>query len=272
MSTSAARAWLGRGLLVVAATLAGGCANVRPGADETASWPPEKLYAQAKEELSSGNWAAAVKSLEKLESRYPFGRWAQQAQLDTAWAHYREGDPVAALAEIERFIRLYPNHPYMDYALYLRGLINFNENRGLFARLGGQNLSERDLKAAREAFDTFKQLVQRYPDSRYAADAELRMQFLLDSIAAGEVTIARYYFRRGAHVAAVNRAKGVVEQYQQSPAVEEALYILVRSYDALGLVQLRDDARRVLVRSFPDSAYERRGFASDDRSWWQFWK
>ena len=273
MSTDCARAWLARCLVLMTLACVGACASLRGGeVDETVSWPAEKLYAQAKDELNSGNWAAAIKSLEKLEARYPFGRWAQQAQLDTAWAHYREGDAPSALAEIERFIRLHPNHAYMDYALYLRGLINFNENRGIFARLGGQNLSERDLKAAREAFDTFKQLLQRFPESRYAADAELRMRFLLNSMAEGEVLIARYYFRRGAHVAAINRAKGVVEQYQQAPAVEEALYILMRSYEALGLSALRDDTQRVLATNFPNGTLQRRGLRADSGSWWQFWR
>ena len=256
----------------MAAILVGACGSTRPAADETASWTAEKLYAEAKDELNRGNWPAAIKQLEKLESRYPFGRFAQQAQLDTAWAHYREGDSVSALAEVERFIRLHPNHPYMDYAMYLKGLINFNENRGFFARLGGQNLSERDLKAAREAFDSFKQLIERFPDSRYAADAELRMRFLVNSIASGEVSIARYYLSRGAHVAAASRAKDVVEHYQQTPAVEEALFILVRAYDALGLPKLRDDTMRVLRQNFPDSSLASRGFASSDRSWWKFWQ
>lgn len=263
---------MARCLLSVAVLSAGACSATRPSQDETIAWPAEKLYAEAKDELNRGNWPAAIKLLERLESRYPFGRYAQQAQLDTAWAHYREGEAASALTQIERFMRLHPNHAYLDYALYLRGLVNFNENRGFFANLGGQNLSERDLKAAREAFDSFKQLVERFPDSRYAGDAELRMQFLLGSIAAGEVSIARYYFSRGAYVAAVNRAKDVIEQYPQAPAVEEALYILVRAYDALGLAALRDDTKRVLERNFPNSAYMARGFAVNQPSWWQFWK
>lgn len=261
-------------ITLLALPLAGGLTGcgTTSGPDQTAGWSADKLYAEAKEEISSGNWQPAIKLLEKLESRYPFGRWSQQAQLDTAYAYYKDSDPANALATLDRFVRLHPNHERMDYVLYLRGLVNFNENQGLFAKLGGQDLSERDLKAARDAFDSFKQVVTRFPESRYAEDARLRMAYLVNAMAAGEVHIARYYFRRGAHVAAVNRAKNVVQQYQQVPAVEEALYILVRSYEAMGLPELRDDARRVLQTNFPDSTFLARGFAARDRSWWQFWR
>lgn len=271
MSTLLARQ-MARCLIIVAALASAGCGTSRLGPDETLSWSPEKLYAEARDELRSGNWASAIKLLEKLESRYPFGRFGQQAQLDIAWAHYREGDQANALANIDRFIRQYPNHAALDYALYLKGLINFNENRGLFARFGGQDLSERDLKAARESFDTFKQLVARFPESRYAADAEARMRYLVNSMATGEVSIARYYYSRGAYVAAVNRAKAVVEQYPQAPAVEDALVILARSYDGLGLVDLRDGAERVLKLNFPDSPAPGRALAERSRRWWQIWK
>lgn len=271
MSTSFSRL-LASGLLVIAALVAGGCGTTRIGPDETLSWTPEKLYAEAREELRSGNWASAVKLLEKLEARYPFGRFAQQAQLDIAWAYYRENDQGNALASVDRFIRQYPNHAALDYALYLKGLINFNENRGLFARLGGQDLAERDLKAARESFDTFKQLISRFPDSRYAADAKARMGYLVNSMASGEVAIARYYFTRGAYVASANRAKAVVEQYPQAPAVEDALVIMARSYEGLGLPELRDGAQRVLTLNFPESTAPARALSARQARWWQIWK
>jgi outer membrane protein assembly factor BamD len=247
------------------------CSSVDPP-DPTLGWTPEQLYAEARDEMRSGNWAAAVKTLEKLEARYPFGRWAQQAQIDTAWVHFKDNERALSLAAIDRFTKLHPNHPALDYVLYLKGLVNFNEQQGLFARLGSQDLSERDQAAAREAFDAFKELVTRFPDSKYVPDAEARMQYLVNSMARGQVHIARYYFRKGAYVAAANRAQEVVRQYQQAPAIEEALYVLVRSYEKLGLDDLRADAERVMQRNFPDSELLTKGLPEDDRRWWQVWR
>ena len=240
--------------------------------DTTFGWTPERLYAAAKEEMAMGNWAAAIKQLERLEARYPFGKWAQQAQIELAYAHYRDNERALALATIDRFLKLYPDHPALDYVYYLKGLVNFNEQEGFMARLGGQDLAERDLQAAREAFDAFKVVVTRFPESKYAADAEARMRYLVNAMATGQVRIARYYFMRGAYVAAANRAQEVVRQYQQAAAVEEALYILWQSYDRLGLVDLRDDTARVLERNFPQSELMRKGLTADDRRWWQVWR
>jgi outer membrane protein assembly factor BamD len=240
--------------------------------DVTLAWTPDKLYAQAKSELDSGTFETALKTLEKLESRYPFGRWAQQAQIDTAYAHYKQGDQVAGLLAVDRFMRLHPNHESIDYAHYLKGLINFNENRGFFANWGGQDLSERDLKAAREAYDAFRELSVRFPTSKYAPDSLQRMGYLLNSIAQGEVHIARFYFLRGAHLAAANRAQAVVKQFDTTPAVEEALYIMVRSYEELGLTDLSDAADRVLRKNYPKSEFYLTGLKRETRSWWQVWR
>jgi outer membrane protein assembly factor BamD len=231
----------------------GGCAT--SDYDPTANWTAERLYADAKEELGSGNWAAAVKALQKLESRYPFGRYAQQAQLDLAWAHYKEGERAEALVAVDRFIRLHPAHERLDYAFYLKGLINFNSREGLIARMAGQDLSERDQQASREAYEAFKQVITRFPQSRYAEDSLARMKFLVNAMAAGEVHIARYYYSRGAYVAAVNRAQDVVSNYKQTPAMEEALNLMIISYDKLGLAELRDDTLRVMERTFPQSRF-----------------
>jgi outer membrane protein assembly factor BamD len=255
----------------IAALLVAGCSTKEPP-DPTLSWSPERLYADARDDMEGGRWDAAIKTLEKVESRYPFGRWAQQAQIDTAYAHYRQGDRALALAATDRFLKLYPNHDSLDYVYYLRGLINFNEQQGWIARLGGQDLSERDLKAARDAFDAFKQVVTRFPASRYAADSEARMKYLVNAMASGEVHIARYYFRSGAYVAAVNRAQNAIRSYPQAPAIEEALYILMASQDRLGLADLRDDTRRVLERNFPNSPWLAGSGAADDRRWWQIWR
>jgi outer membrane protein assembly factor BamD len=245
-----------RALLIAAALpialvgCAGGLAQ-----DKTLGWSAEQLYADAKDEMNSGNWATAISVLEKLESRYPFGRFAQQAQIDTAYARWKEGEPALALAAIDRFIKLYPNHENIDYVLYLKGLINFNDRSSLFTRFTGEDLSERDPKAAREAFDTFQELVNRFPNSKYASDASARMRYLLDMLASNEVHVARFYMRRGAVLASVNRAQAVVRQYQDTPAVEEALAIMVKGYRQLGLEDLSNDARRVLQATYPQSIY-----------------
>ena len=243
-----------------------GCASDSLAKDETLGWSADKLYAEAKDEMSSGNWGAAVKLLEKLESRYPFGRYAQQAQIDTAYAHWKEGENVLALAAIDRFTKLYPNHERIDYVLYLKGLINFNDQSNLFTRFTGEDLSERDPKAAREAFDSFKELISRFPNSSYAADASSRLTYLINMLAANDVHVARFYFRRGAVLAAVNRAQSVVKQYQEAPAIEEALAIMVAGYEQLGLTELSADARRVLQKNFPESGYLKTAYDPKTRS------
>ena len=244
---------LSAALAVAVAVALGGCASSEY--DPTANWSADRLYADAKDELGSGNWAAAVKALQKLESRYPFGRYAQQAQLDLAFASYKEGERAEALVAVDRFIRLHPIHERLDYAFYLKGLINFNSREGLIARMAGQDLSERDQQASREAYESFKQVATRFPESRYAEDSVARMKFLVNSMASGEVHIARYYYSRGAYVAAVNRAQDVVAIYKQTPAVEDALHLMVICYDKLNLTELRNDTVRVLERTFPQSRY-----------------
>jgi outer membrane protein assembly factor BamD len=240
-------------------------------ADETRNWSAAKLYAEARSELAGGNFDKAISLFEKLESRYPFGTYAQQAQMEVAYTHYRQEEQAQALAAVDRFIKLHPDHPNVDYMYYLRGLINFNDKVGMFEFLAQQDPSERDPKAAREAFESFKQLVERFPNSIYAKDARDRMGYLLNAIAQHEVHVAKYYLRRGAYVAAANRAQATVRDYPDAPAIEEALYIMVRAYDALGLTQLRDDANRVFKKNFPNSEYPTGG-PRKPKSWWQFWR
>lgn len=241
--------------LVFLAVLMTGCAADMAARDETINWTADRLYAEAKDEMSAGNWAQAITLLQKLESRYPFGRYAQQAQIDTAYAHWKDNELGLALAAVDRFLRLYPNHESVDYVLYLKGLINFNDRATLFTSVSGEDMAERDPKAAREAFDTFKELVARFPNSKYAEDAAARSRFLINVLAQNDVHVARYYLRRGAHLAAVNRAQTVVKQFQDAPAVEEALAQMVHGYEALGLEQLSKDARRVLEANYPKSGY-----------------
>jgi outer membrane protein assembly factor BamD len=258
--------------MLLLAALAG-CGLLPEQIDETKDWSAQRLYTAAKSELAEGNYERAIKLFERLEARYPYGPYAQQAQLEVAYAYYKDNEPASAIAAADRFIKLYPNHPHVDYAYYLKGLANFVEERGLLAGLGSQDMSERDPKAARESFDAFKELVTRFPDSKYTADALARMRYLVNALASHEVHVARYYFKRGAYVAAANRGKYVVEHYPQAPALEEALYLMAMSYDRLDLPDLRDDALRVLKHNFPNSPYLTGQDPRKDkeRPWWQFW-
>jgi len=255
---------------LIAALLVGGCGLLPEQVDETAGWNAQQLYSEAKASMSEGGYDRAIQLFEKLEARYPYGRYAQQAQLEAAYAYYKSGESALALAAADRFIKLHPNHPHVDYAYYLKGLVNFNEDLGLLAGLANQDLSERDPKGARDAFDSFRELVTRFPASRYAEDSRQRMQYLVNSLAQHEVHVARYYYNRGAYVAAINRAQAAVLNFPEAPANEEALFLLVKSYDALGMSELRDDSERVMRTNFPDSAYFKGG-AQDDRPWWQLW-
>lgn len=245
----------------------GGCGLLPDLKDETAGWSADKLYKEAHDELSSGNYTRASKLFETLESRYPYGRLAQQAILENAYASYRSGDSAAAAAACDRFIRTYPNHPNVDYAYYLKGLAFFREDQGLLGYVYESDPSEREPKGMREAFDAFKDLVAKYPQSRYASDAQARMRFLTNTLAMYEVKVGRYYYNRGAYVAAVNRAQLALTNYPRTPATEDALDLLVQSYHQLGLTQLRDDAVRIMKSTFPDSHY----YAESRRPWWKIW-
>lgn len=246
-----------------------GC-NTTP-VDQTAGWSPNRIYSEATDERNAGAYDKAIVLYEKLEGRAAGTPLAQQAQLDKAYTHYKAGEQAQALATLTRFARLHPASPATDYALYLRGLINFNDNLGLFGSIARQDLSERDQKAAKESFEAFRELVTRFPESRYTPDARSRMAYIVNSLAQYEVHVARYYFKRGAHVAAINRAQQALSDYPQAPAQEEALFILMQSYDALGMSQLRDDARRVMLANYPKSEFLTQGFKSAQDPWWKLW-
>ena len=256
-------------VVVLAAWLTSGCGSTAK--DDTAGWNADKLYAEAKDDMSSGGYDRAIKSLERVEGRAAGTLLAQQAQIDLAYSYWKTGERAQALSTLDRFIRLNPSSPALDYALYLRGLVNFNDDLGLFGNLSRQDLSERDQQASRDAYQSFKQLTDQFPQSRYAADARTRMDYIVNALAAYEVHVARYYYRRGAYVAAVNRAQQALLEFQRAPAIEEALFIMARSYDRLGLESLRDDADRVLRQNFPNSPYLTGEGPPSNRSWWQFW-
>ena len=256
-------------VLALAAAMLAACSSTPD--DATAAWSPNKIYAEARDEVAAGSYDKAIPLFEKLEGRAAGTPLAQQAQLEKAYAHFKSGEPAQAIAALDRFMKLHPASPALDYALYLKGLVNFNDELGFFSFLARQDLSERDQKAAKESFESFKELVARFPDSRYATDAKARMTYIVNSLAQYEVHVARYYFQRGAYVAAISRAQNALADYQNVPALEEALFILVRSYDALGLEQLRDDAKRVLAANYPGSEYLTRGFRSAQGPWWRIW-
>lgn len=257
--------------LLAAALLTAGCSGLDDKKDETAGWSANKLYSEAKEAMGSRDWTKAVKYLEKLESRYPYGRFAQQAQLEIAYCYYKENERASAIAAADRFIKLHPNHPSVDYAYYLKGLVNFNEDTGLFASFSNQDMTERDPKGARDAFLSFKDLVTRFPDSKYAPDSAARMKYLVNALAQNEVHVARYYMKRNGFVAAANRAQFVVQNYPQAPAVEEAVFIMVKAYDALGMNDLRDGADKVMRTNFPQSKYLTGKGLKPDVPWWRLW-
>ncbi len=235
--------------------------------------PASELYAEAQSEMEEVNYEKAVKLLETLQSRYPYGRYAQQALMEIAYANYKLNEPDAALSAADRFIKQFPNSSGLDYIYYLKGLVNFNDNAGFFSKLSRQDPAERDPQTLRDSFDSFRELVTRFPDSQYAEDAKLRMQFLINTLSRSDIRIASYYLRRGAYIAAINRANNVLKEYPQTRQSRDALQIMVWAYDGLGQKDLRDDAQRVLdlniakdgIKPTIENSRER------DGSWWQFW-
>ncbi len=224
--------------------------------DPTAGQTAAEVYRDAREYLDEGEYESAIEYYERLESRFPYGPYAEQAQLEIAYTYYQAQEYESAILAAERFIKLHPDHRSIAYAYYLRGLARYDGDQSFMARWFNQDLSERDPKSMREAFRYFSELVTRFPDSRYTNDAIQRMRQLRDGMAKYELHVANYYARRSAFVAAANRAKYVVKHYQGTPAVPEALAIMVKSYTELDLPVLARDSRRVLEMNYPDYRYE----------------
>ena len=240
--------------------------------DDTDIWSEAKLYSEATDKLNDGDFTRCGKYFEKLEARFPFGPYSQQAQINAAYCHWKALEQAQALVAIDRFIKLHQGSPNIDYGYYLRGLITFNDDLGWLGKFTGQDLSERDPQAAKDAFESFKVVAERFPNSKYAPDALDRMRYIVNSLAEADVIVARYYFQRGAYLAAANRAQLVIRDYDRAPAVEEALYILYKSYQQLGMVDLSKDAARVFKLNFPDSPMLETGQrVIKERRWWQFW-
>ncbi len=262
-----------RAFILLAACVLGACAifgNPNPP-DETRGWSEQKLYAVGQETMGDRNYDKAIGYFQKLESRYPHGIYASQAQLEIAYAYYKKSEPVLCLSAVDRFIKLHPNHPSLDYAYYLKGLATFNE-RGFLEKTTKQEINDRDPKTLRISFNAFKELVERFPNSRYQKDATQRMVYLVNTLAKHEMHVARYYMQRKAYVAALNRARYVLETYPNSNAVEDALVTQVSAYDAMEMTDLKNDTLRILKTNYPENPMITGKINQDEQVWWRFWE
>lgn len=259
-------------MLILGVSLLAACSSTQDKVnDETIGWTAPQLYEQARENVRSRNWQTASTYLHTLSTRFPYSSYAQQAMIDEAYVLWRDDEPEQSLAVIDRFNRLYPNHPHADYMLYLKGLITFTPPSAFLSSYTGQDPSERDPKGLRESYEAFSQLVERFPNSRYAEDSQLRLNWLVNTIAGNEVNVAQYYYERHGYVAAINRAQVVLRDFSGVSATERALYIMMKSYEALGLQDQASDAERVFMQNYPNSEYLVRGL-EEESSWTDFFK
>lgn len=238
-------------LIILYLTITGCAFFSKDDTDPAEGWTVEQLYTEAKRARENSNYTRAVELYEFLETRFPFGVYGQQALLDLAYVYYKTGDHESALSTSDRFIRLYPQNKHVDYAYYLQGLVNFYRYSRPTDRIFPTDMSERDVSSARSAFQNFSELLSRFPNSVYATDSSMRMVYLRNMLAQYEIHVARYYLRRKAYIAAVNRARAVVENYGKTPSVPEALAIMAKTYRILGMNDLSDDALRVLELNYP---------------------
>lgn len=210
----------------------------------------QQVYEAAQSALDRSNWTGAIEALHLLEENFPFGNYAEQAQLELIYANYRAGEHEAVMSAADRFIRLHPQHRNVDYAYYMRGLASANQTDNLLG--GAVDQTRRDTGAARESFGHFAQFLNRFPDSIYAADAHKRMIHQRNLLARYEIHVANYYFKREAYLAAANRGRFVVENFQQTPAVPDALAVMAQAYYLLDMPELAEDAARVLDLNYPN--------------------
>jgi outer membrane protein assembly factor BamD len=232
-----------------------GCSSTADNRDETSKWSAEKLHQEGKDALKAGDYETAIEMFETLEAKYPFGQLAEQAQLDTAYAYYKFEEPDSAISAADRFIKLHPRHTHVDYAYYLRGLASVSKKDNVLDGVLPQDSSQRDPASTQKAYDYFAELVKKFPNSIYTPDAAIRMGHLRNTVAAHEIHVANYYVDRDACVAAVNRAKHVVENFPQTPASRQAVKILVNCYTKMGMTSLAKDALRIQqLNPTPDSS------------------
>lgn len=262
-----------RAFILITALALSACAifgNPNPP-DETKGWAEQRLYAAGQEKMVDKNYDKAIEYFQKLEARYPHGVYATQAQLEVAYAYFKKSEPILCLSAVDRFIKLHPNHPNLDYAYYLKGLATFNE-RGIIEKYTKQEINDRDPKTLRVSFNAFKELVERFPNSRYAKDATQRMIYLVNTLAMHEMHVARYYMQRKAYVAALNRTRYVLETYPNSSSVEGALVTMVSAYDAMDLTDLKNDTLRILKTNYPENPMISGKINEDEKIWWKFWE
>lgn len=262
-----------RAFILITALALSACAifgNPNPP-DETKGWAEQRLYAAGQEKMVDKNYDKAIDYFQKLEARYPHGVYATQSQLEVAYAYFKKSEPVLCLSAVDRFIKLHPNHPNLDYAYYLKGLATFNE-RGIIEKYTKQEINDRDPKTLRVSFNAFKELVERFPNSRYAKDATQRMIYLVNTLAMHEMHVARYYMQRKAYVAALNRTRYVLETYPNSSSVEDALVTMVSAYDAMDLTDLKNDTLRILKTNYPENPMISGKINEDEKIWWKFWE
>ena len=226
--------------------------NATESKDDYAGWTVEQFVSASKEQLAEENYKKAIKLLEQLDSRYPFGQHSAQTQLDLTYAYYKNGDSEAAIASANRFIKTHPRHPNVDYAYYLKALINFNRELGFVDRYIPSDSTQRDTVFTETALLSFEELVRRFPNSQYVTDSEQRMIFLRNALARHELHVARFYMDREAYIAAANRANYVIEHYEMTPAVPYALEIQIEAYTILGLQELADDSTRIFKFNYPN--------------------
>ena len=254
-------------LLALLGGLVGGCAGTAEEKDLRSG--VTDLYERGHKSMRSGNFSNAIRYFEALEARFPFSNETKQAQLDLIYCYYKDRQIEATVDAATTFERENPTHPRVDYALYMRGLAYFSGEHSWYHKLFNVDLAQRPPKNVQESFSVFSQLIQRFPDSIYAADARQRMVFLRNRLADYEMYVAHYYLKRGAWLAAANRARYVIEQYDGAPAGSEALRVMVQAYDNLGMPGLADDARGVLAASYPDGLQQLA--REESRPWYKFW-
>jgi outer membrane protein assembly factor BamD len=267
-------------LLILSLSLTTGCSWLGWGDEEqteedSAGLTEKDFYERIQTSLNASNWTVAISNLQLLESQFPFGKYAEQGQLELIYAQYKSGDYESSIASADRFIRLHPQHPNVDYAFYVKGLSEISQTGGFFDSFLPTDSSMRDIGEARGAFTTLTELLSRFPESPYATDARKRLVSLRNRLARAEIHVANYYFTRGAYLAAANRGRFVVENFQQSPAVPDGLAVMAQAYYLLEMKELADNSVEVLLANYPEHPsldsngqfdFERRLLADQD-SW-----
>ena len=254
-------------LALAVVLLVAGCGTKAPEYDPTANWNAERLFQDGKTEMNGANWRVAKERFAAVEARFPFGVYAQQAQINLAYCQWKDKEPELAVATLNRFQQQYPGNQQTEYVLFLKGVINFSPPSAAFSSFTGQNPGERDMRAMRQSYAAFTELVTLFPESRYTPDARKRLSWLVSTMADNEMLVARFYYDRFAYVAAINRAQLVITDFMGVPAAEPALYIMMMSYEKLGMTDMRNDAERVLLQNFPNTKLITNGFPNKYSAW-----